>query len=431
MNDAPQRRPVWRWLRLIANVLVCMAILGASAAAIVVINRTEPTAQTINATRKSAALVETITARRGTYRPRLSVLGTVQPARDIVLSPRVSGQVIELSPRFVPGGMVREGDLLLRIDPADFENALSIRKSELEQAQASLEIEQGRQSLAEKELALLEGTIGEANRSLVLREPQIASIRAEFNAAKAAVERAELDLERTRVMAPFDAQILSRSVNVGSQVSPGDELARLVGIEEYWVMAAVPVRSLPWIEFPKPGDQEASEAAGSAVQDSTVQDSTVQNSTVRLRNPGSWPEGTERVGQIARMIGTLDQQTRLARVLVTVPDPLGQSSDAPPLILDTLIETEIDGKPIEDVVRLERKLVRDSDTVWVMKNERLEIRQTDIVFRDADYAYIRSGLEDGEEVVVTTLATVADGVGLRRINDASDPEEFIGVESAP
>ena len=426
MNDAPQRRPVWRWLRLIANVLVCFAILGASAAAIVVINRTEPTAQTINATRKSAALVETITARRGTYRPRLSVLGTVQPAQDIVLSPRVSGQVIELSSRFVPGGMVREGDLLLRIDPADFENALSIRKSELEQAQASLEIEQGRQSLAEKELALLEGTIGEANRSLVLREPQIASIRAEFNAAKAAVERAELDLERTRVVAPFDAQILSRSVNVGSQVSPGDELARLVGIEEYWVMAAVPVRSLPWIEFPKPNNREASEAA-----DSPAQDSTAQASTVRLRNPGSWPEGSERVGQIARMIGTLDQQTRLARVLVIVPDPLGQSSDAPPLILDTLIETEIEGKPIEDVVRLERKLVRDSDTVWVMKDEMLEIRQTDIVFRDADYAYIRSGLEDGEEVVVTTLATVADGVGLRKINDASDPEEFIGGESAP
>ncbi|QDV84739.1 Multidrug resistance protein MdtA precursor [Stieleria magnilauensis] len=421
MNDAQQRRPVWRWLRLIANVLVCFAILGASAAAIVVINRTEPTAQTINATRKSAALVETITARRGTYRPRLSVLGTVQPAQDIVLSPRVSGQVIELSPRFVPGGMVREGDLLLRIDPADFENALSIRKSELEQAQASLEIEQGRQSLAEKELALLEGTIGEANRSLVLREPQIASIRAEFNAAKAAVERAELDLERTRVSAPFDAQILSRSVNVGSQVSPGDELARLVGIEEYWVMAAVPVRSLPWIEFPNPNDQAASDAA----------DVTALGSTVRLRNPGSWPEGTERLGQIARMIGTLDQQTRLARVLVTVPDPLGQSSDAPPLILDTLIETEIEGKPIEDVVRLERKLVRDSDTVWVMKDGMLEIRQTDIVFRDADYAYIRSGLDDGDEVVVTTLATVADGVGLRKINDASDPEEIIGGESAP
>ncbi len=122
----------------------------------------------------------------------------------------MSGQVTELSPKLVPGGMVREGDLLLRIDPADFENAVSISKSELEQAEASLEIEQGRQSLAKKELELLEGTIDETNRALVLREPQIASIRAEVSAAKAAVERAELDLERSSVFAPFDAQILSR-----------------------------------------------------------------------------------------------------------------------------------------------------------------------------------------------------------------------------
>ena len=103
-----------------------------------------------------------------------------------------------------------KGDLLLRIDPADFENAVSISKSELEQAEASLAIEEGRQSLAKKELALLEGTIDEINRALVLREPQIASIRAEVNAAQAAVERAQLDLDRTSVFAPFDAQILSR-----------------------------------------------------------------------------------------------------------------------------------------------------------------------------------------------------------------------------
>jgi RND family efflux transporter MFP subunit len=391
-------------------VIVCLAILAASAAAIVWINQTEPTAEQITATRKSAALVETVTIKLGTYAPRLVVLGTVQPAQDIVLSPRVAGQVIEMSPKLVPGGMVREGDLLLRIDPADFENAVSISKSELKQTEASLEIEQGRQSLAKKELALLEGTIEQTNRALVLREPQIASIRAEVSAAKAAVERAELDLERASVFAPFDAQILSRSVNVGSQVSTGEELARLVGIDEYWIMAAVPVRSLQWIQFPESNDQ-----VGSAV---------------RLRDPDSWPPGSERHGHVARMIGTLDEQTRLARVLVIVRDPLAQTSDAPPLILDTLIETEIEGRPIQDVVRLDRALVRESDTVWVMKDDKLEIREVEIVFRDAQHAYIREGLQHGEEVIVTTLATVAEGIGLRKISDASEPTETSGEESA-
>ncbi len=123
------------------------------------------------------------------------------------------------------------------------------------------------------------------------------------------------------------------------------------------------------------------------------------------------------------MIGTLDEQTRLARILITAPDPLGQKSDAPPLILDTLIEAQIEGRPIEDVVRLSREYVRDRGTVWVMKDGKLEIRETDIVFRDAEYAYIREGLASGEEVVTTTLATVAEGVGLRKVGDTSTPSE--------
>ncbi len=322
-----------------------------------------------------------------------------------------------MSPEFVPGGMIRKGDLLLRIDPADFENALSISKSELEQAQASMEIEQARQRLAEKELKLLEGSIDNTNRGLVMREPQIASIKAEVSAATAAVERAQLDLDRANIYAPFDAQVLTRSVNIGSQVRLGDELGQLIGLEEYWVMAAVPVRSLRWVEFPRAAGQDTSHEPNQSTQ---TDPEDVLGSKVILRNKDAWGPDVEREARVSRLIGTLDQQTRLARVLITVDDPLGQNSGVPPLILDTLIETEIEGKPIEDVVRLRREYVRNQDTVWVMKDDKLEIRKTEVVFRDAEYAYIREGLESGEEVVTTTLATVAEGVGLRKIQQTSE-----------
>lgn len=294
--------------------------------------------------------------------------------------------------------MVRAEELLLRIDPADFLNALAESQSRLQQAEAELEIEEGKQSLARKELALLEGTIDDINRALVLREPQIKSIRAQVNAAEASVARADLDVQRTNIKAPFDAQILSRSVNVGSQVAPGDEIAQLVGIEEYWVMAAVPVRSLHWIQFSESG---------------------AEGSLATLHNPNTWPSGAERSGRVARMIGTLDGQTRLARVLITVKDPLANETDGPPLILDTLLETHIECRPIENVVRLRREYVHDRDTVWVMKDGKLEIRETKVVFRDAHHAYIGEGLQDGDEVVTTTLATVAAGIGLRKTGEAS------------
>ncbi|GAB5516708.1 efflux RND transporter periplasmic adaptor subunit [Rhodopirellula baltica] len=407
MSDASKQRPKWRWLRILGTTITCLAILGASAAAVVVINKTEPTAQQVNATRKSSALVDTITAERGTYSPQLVVLGTVEPAQDITLGPRISGQVVELSPEFIPGGMVSKGDLLLRIDPSDFENAVSISNSELLQKEALWEIEQARQRLAVKELEMLQDTIDDTNRGLVLREPQIASIKAEMAAAKASLERAQLDLDRTEVTAPFDAQILTQSVNIGSQVRPGDELARLIGVDEYWIMAAVPIRTLRWIQFPKTSEDGTS----------------TEGSKVILRNTDAWGPDAQREGRVARLIGTLDQQTRLARVLITVADPLGRESDAPPLILDTLIETQIEGKEINDVIRLPRDYVRDQDTVWVMKEEQLEIRETQVAFRDAEYAYIREGIEEGEDIVTTTLATVADGVGLRKITDDEESNE--------
>tara|TARA_R110002049_G_scaffold72490_7_gene187540 strand:+ start:113937 stop:115229 length:1293 start_codon:yes stop_codon:yes gene_type:complete len=418
----------WRWLSILATMLVCVGIFVAAAAAIVVINRTEPTAKQIKATRKSSALVDTIVVRHGSYAPRLSILGTVLPSRDITLSPRVSGQVTDVSDAFVPGGIVRKGDVLLKIDAADFENQWSIRVSELEQKIASLKIEEGRQSLAEKELKLLESTIDDANRDLVLRGPQIASIRAEVNAAKAAVARAKLDLDRATIVAPFDAQIISQSVNIGSQVSPGDDLARLVGTSQYWISAALPVRSLRWVQFPGPNRE---------------------GSTVVLRNADAWPPGTMRTGRVARMIGTVNEQTRLAQVLITVDDPLGINSQQrqsqtpisqtldsqnpqdglPPLILQSLLQVEIEGRPIENVVRLPREYVRDQDTVWVMNEEKLEIRACQVVFRDADHAYIADGLQDGDEVVTTTLATVAEGVGLKRIGNTSNDQPIDTDES--
>ena len=255
MNDGSQQRTASkvRWGRVIVNAIVCVAILIGVWFAIEFINRTEPVAEKVNTSRKSSALVDTITVSYDTYSPGLSVLGTVRPAQQINLRPRVGGQVIELSPKFVPGGMVKKGDLLLKIDPADFENDLSIKKSELEKVNASMEIEEARARLAKKELELLQGTIANTNRGLVLREPQIASMNAEVSAAKAAVDRSKLNLERTTIYAPFDAQVLSRSVNVGSQVSAANDLGQLVGLDEYWVMASVPIRSLRWVEFPEDG----------------------------------------------------------------------------------------------------------------------------------------------------------------------------------
>jgi RND family efflux transporter MFP subunit len=388
--------------RVVASIVACLVLIGGAVGTSWLIFSSEPTAQREGATRRSAALVETLVAERGTYRPRLEVLGVVEPARDIVLSPRVSGQIIRLEPVFVPGGLVTKDQALLGIDPADFERALTVRRAELHQVEAELAIEEGRQQVARREFELLGESIDPANRALVLREPQIESVRARVQAAVAAVEQAQLDLDRTTVRAPFDAQILSRVVDAGSQVAPGDRLGRLVGVDEYWVIASVPLRDLRWLRFPT-GDEPGAQ--------------------VRLRHTTAWEPGVFREARVSRLIGSVDQQTRLARVLVTVPDPLGRTTEGPPLILGTIVELQIEGQVLENVIRLDRDHLRQNDTVWVMVDGALEIREADVAFRDPEYAYLRGGVEDGEHVVTTSLATVTPGLALRRAGDASETEE--------
>jgi RND family efflux transporter MFP subunit len=378
------------------TLLISFLILLTGALVVFFIFRTEPKAKIGGATKETAMLVDVVEVKRENYHPTIISTGSVMPSKDIVLSPRGSGEVITVSPNFTPGGYVKKGEVLLRIDPSDYQNTLSLRESELHQAEADLQIEMGRQNVAQKDLELLEEELAGQDKSLVLREPQLNAAKSRVEAARAAVEQAELDLQRTTIRAPFDAHILNRNVNAGSQVSPGENLSRLVGMDVYWVEATLPLAKLRWLSFPGSEDEK-----GSPVQ--------ITNRTV-------WEESEFREGYLYKLIGSLEGNTRLARVLVAVEDPLVQQSDSmnlQPLIIGSFMEVGIKAREIKDVFRVSRDLIRKNETVWVMVDNKLQIREVDIPIMDAKYAYITSGLNENEKVVSTNLTTVVNGVSLR------------------
>ena len=396
MKTQQEKQQSGRQLSLGKTVLICAVLILVGAATLWLIFSTEPVPQRESAVRETAMLVEVTGVESGTFRPLIQATGVVRPAREILLRPRIGGEVVELAGAFVPGGFVNEGELMLRIDEADFRIALNQRESELQQAIALLEIEHGRQDIAERDYRQLGKSLEDDNRALVLREPQLRSAEAGVQSARAALEQARLELGRTRIVAPFDAQILSRDINLGSQVSTGDTLARLVGLDQYWVETTVPLDRLRWLSFSGEGG-----VGGSAV-------------TVRHRT--AWPDDQSRSGRLYRLVGELEGDTRMARVLVTVDDPLAQreeSVELPPLLIGSFVHCSLEGREIENVVRIERKHVRKDDTAWVKKDGRLEIRQLEIVFQDTDHAYVRDGLYDGEQVVTTSLSSVREGAALR------------------
>ena len=378
------------------TVIISLLILLAAAVVTYIIFSTEPKAKRGGATKETAMLVDVVETERGNYRPNIVTTGTVVPAKDIVLSPRVSGEIISRSDNFIPGGYAKKGEVLIKIDPSDYRNTLQLRESELHQARADLELEMGRQNVAMKDYQLLEEELAGENKSLVLREPQLNAARSRVEAAQASVNQAELDLQRTSVRAPFDAHIISRNVNLGSQVAPGENLGRLVGMEMYWVEITVPLSQLAWLSFPETEGERGSE--------------------VKIRNRTAWTEGHFRMGYLYKLIGALENQTRLARALVAVEDPLARKTSSErkqPLIIGAFMQAQITGNEISDVIRLNRDYVRKNETVWVMQDEKLQIRDVKIVFSDAEYAYIHSGLEENEKVVTTNLTTVTEGAKLR------------------
>lgn len=294
------------------------------------------------------------------------------------------------------GGFVQKGTLLLQLDPADFKNTLQLRESELAQVKADLQMEQGQQQVARQDYALLGDTLSREREALVLRKPQLNAVKARLKAAAAAVDQTRLNLERTAIRAPFDAQLLGRNANVGAQVGPGDSLGQLIGTDKYWVTVAIPTAQLKWLDFPKTARQ--------------------RGAPVRLTSPNAWKEGAYRTGYLFKLLGTLEGNTRMARAIVEVPDPLAlqpENTGKPRLMVGAFLGAHLEGEALDSVIRLSRDLLRENETVWVMQKDSLDIREVEVVLKDAEYAYIRSGLEAGEQVVQTNLSTVVEGAALR------------------
>ncbi len=368
------------------SVLAAIGMVVGTALLAAIVIWTEPEPKREAAVRRTPMLVEVVEVTRGTHIPAIPALGAVRAAEDVQLQAQVAGRVAWLSPELVPGTVVDEGTVLLRIEPDDARNALVQATSARQLAEADLALEEGRQAVARTERDSIEGEISEVQERLILREPQLLAARATLESAKARERQARLTLSRTEVKAPFRALVLSREVGQGSLVGTGSVLGRVVAVDEFWVELTVPQRVLAHLPDGTP---------------------------VELHDPAAWSPGTTRTGQLHGIVRALDTQTRLARLLVKVDDPLGLTSDGPPLTVGAFVEAELQAKPLADVVRLPRTLVRKGGVVWTMVDGALQLPEVTVVLEDDQYAYISEGLAPGDQVVTTDLSTVSAGAPLR------------------
>jgi len=346
---------------------------------------------------RNAVMVDVRPVAFGRQETTVQVMGTVVPKRQVVLKPQVEGQVIGISPKMIPGGRFAKGEQLFEIDPSDYRLAVQQLASEVARAEADLQIELGRQRVAEKEYQLLGSEVSPEEKALMLREPQRDNLRAILAGARARLEQARLDLERTVIRAPFNAVVIARAVDLGASVSPGTELATLVDSDSYWIEAPVPSSQLQWIDTGRHGETGGSPA--------------------RVFDSVAWGAARFRPGQVIGMTATVEEQGRMAGLLVEIPDPLAlknNTADRPELLLGRYVRLEIQGAALPHAAVIDRDLVRDGDRVWIMDaQDKLDIRPIEIAFRGQDNVLVTGGIVDGELLVTSNLPSPVQGMSLR------------------
>lgn len=324
----------------------------------------------------------------------IPAMGTVVPATEVDLKAQVGGPIIWTHPEFVEGGIVRKGQTLAKIDPVDYELALTAKRAVLESAIANLKAEQGKQEVArtEWEILGLGEDATELDLELALRRPQLAEMEANLDAAGAGVRQAELDLERTIIRAPFNALIRSVNVDVGGQISAQSTLATLVGTDFYYVEALIPLDRLDWIQLPEGPDNPASIVS-------------VKTGTGKIRP-----------GRVYKLMGDIQTSGRLARLLIEVKDPLDLEqggSKRQSMLLGDYVNVDIEGSTIEDVFNIPRQYLKDGNLVYTVDSEnRLRIKEINVVWRDV-ISVVAKGLVPGEKLVVSDLPAAVEGMEVR------------------
>ncbi|MGW8321611.1 MAG: efflux RND transporter periplasmic adaptor subunit [Thermodesulfobacteriota bacterium] len=345
-------------------------------------------------------LVRVVEATQSSEPVTVIAMGTVVPAKRVVLQPEVSGRIVAQSPQLQPGGLFKAGDVILRIDPRDYETAVKQQEAAVERARLEVEVEKGRQVIAEREWKLLEEDISldGASQNLALRRPQQKNARVALEAAESMLEQARLQLERTTVYAPFNAVVQEEFVDEGQLVSPQTQLATLIGTDRFWVQVSVPVDRLQWMAFSDTGKDEAF--------------------NVRVVQEVSADTRIELPGRLVRLLGDLDPVGRMARVLVEIEDPLGlkdkKNPERVPLMLGAYVRVEIKGRRAEEVFRVPRTAIREGDQVWIANEEdRLEVRPVEVFWRSKETVLIRHGLREGDRVVTNSIPLPIPNMKLR------------------
>ncbi len=343
-------------------------------------------------------IVEVLSPTPTEERVTITAMGTVVPAKSITLTPEVTGRVLSQHDQLVPGGQLRKGQIIARIDARDYDLALNQQRSRVVQAEMELAMERGRKAVAKREWNLIQEDVQptEEGKKLALREIQLENAEATVESAKSLLAQAKLNRSRTVIRAPFNALITEEFIDTGQVVGPSTRIATLVASDVFWVRVAVPMDRLNWIHLPDIKGNNGSQ--------------------VRVIQKVGAGDPIVRRGRVVKLLGDLDPKGKMARLLVEVTDPLGLKSaeqiPSLPLLLGAYVSVEIEGPALDGVLALPRPAVRENGRVWIKQNGALAIRQVQVIWTRGEQVFVREGITADDEVIISRIAAPVEGMSV-------------------
>lgn len=377
--------PALARLKIVLPILLLLAAAGAAWAIVALKPRVEQ-----QAGEAPIPSVEIIRAEPQTLALDVSSQGVVMPRHEIDLVAEVGGKIVQLHPAMTPGGFFADDERLLTIDPRDYDYAIVAAEAGVAEARRALIAEQAQAEQARSEWQAL----GEGEASdLALHKPQLAEAQAKLQAAEADLAKARLNRSRCELHAPFAGRVLSNKIGLGQYVQAGSPVARIYASDIAEIRLPVGTEQLAFLDVPL-GINASS---------------------------GHWPKVTLRAelggkthrwqGRIVRTEAALDSDSGQLYLVAQVGDPYRAQPDRPPLLSGLFVQAEIEGVMREGLFALPRGAVNNLQQAKIVDAEqRLQMRQLELLRSEADRVIVKSGLQAGDMVIVSELPVPVAGM---------------------
>ncbi|CAA0121209.1 Multidrug resistance protein MdtA [Halioglobus japonicus] len=311
-------------------------------------------------------VVEVMTAEPGPVPVTVHSRGIVAARSNIELVTEVSGVVVEAAPEFVEGGAVSEGTVLLRIDPIDYEVAVSAARA----------------AVASAKLALAEANV------LVMRA-SIDEAEAQVEASQDRLRQAEAELANTTIVAPFDAIIDTKHADLGQYVQAGTALMRLLGTASVEVRLPLLPEDVPFVRYGQSAD-------GSWPM------------VTLTRNFGAIEHSWE--ARLVRLEQRVDEQTRVFYLVAEVIAPYDTTIHSWPLSVGLFVQAQIRGGELPMATRIPRSALHGGDSVYLVEEGNVRKRPVTVLRREQDSVIVGEGLSSGDQVIVSRLDLMVENM---------------------